>query len=244
MQFIIERASSFAADIDFMILLIALLGGFWFFVAQGILWYFMFAYRRSKNPKAAYVSGEKPEETKWIHWPHYAVIVCDIVIIAFALKIWFGVKQTLPPPDSTIRIVAQQWAWKFYHPGPDNQLGTADDIGTVDELHVEVNKTYHFKLESDDVLHSFSVPVFRLKQDAVPGRIITGWFKPTKTGQFDIQCAEMCGIAHGAMAARIHIESPEDHQAWVKSLRPDQVTKQNQQESTTEQNPSKGTEAI
>ena len=79
-------------------------------------------------------------------------------------------------------MVAQQWAWSFVHPGPDGQLDTADDIKTVDELHVKVDTLYHFKLESRDVLHSFSVPVFRLKQDVIPGRVITGWFQPTQTG--------------------------------------------------------------
>ena len=69
---------------------------------------------------------------------------------------------------------------------------------------------------SRDVLHSFSVPVFRLKQDAVPGRIIRGWFEalPNKTGEYDIQCAEICGIGHGIMGARIFVESPEEHAAW------------------------------
>ncbi|MCB0366664.1 MAG: cytochrome c oxidase subunit II [Bdellovibrionaceae bacterium] len=240
----IERASTFAADIDSVIMLIAVLGGFWFLVAQGILFYFMIRYRRSKNPTAGYIAGEKHEETKWVHWPHYAVIVCDIIIIGFAVKVWYDVKQTLPPPDSTIRVVGQQWAWKFHHPGPDNQLGTEDDIVTVDELHVAVNKTYHFKLESDDVLHSFSVPVFRLKQDAVPGRVITGWFKPTKTGEFDVQCAEMCGIAHGAMAARIFIQSEEDHHAWIQGQRPHHVQSQINDNDKSEQNSKEGAEAI
>jgi cytochrome c oxidase subunit 2 len=70
------------------------------------------------------------------------------------------------------------------------------------------------------VLHSFSVPVFRLKQDAVPGRTIKGWFKPTMTGGFDIQCAEMCGIGHGIMAARVLIENPQQHTEWVTSHAP------------------------
>jgi cytochrome c oxidase subunit 2 len=65
------------------------------------------------------------------------------------------------------------------------------------------------------VLHSFSVPAFRLKQDAIPGRVITGWFKPTKTGAFDIQCVEICGVGHGLMPARIFIETPEQHAAWM-----------------------------
>ena len=111
---------------------------------------------------------------------------------------WYKIKQDLPRADETISVVGEQWKWRFTHPGRDGELGTQDDVETVDELHVKVGKTYHFKLESNDVLHDFSVPVFRLKQDAVPGRVITGWFKPTKTGIYDIQCAEMCGIGHGS----------------------------------------------
>ncbi len=65
------------------------------------------------------------------------------------------------------------------------------------------------------MLHDFSVPVFRLKQDAIPGRVITGWFKPTRPGEYDIQCAEICGIGHGMMGARIFIETPEEHAAWM-----------------------------
>ena len=127
------------------------------------------------------------------------------------------VKQELPPAEETIAVVGQQWAWTFTHPGEDNKLGTADDIKTVNQLRIKVNRTYHFKLTAKDVIHSFSVPVFRLKQDAIPGREITGWFKAEKTGEFDIQCAEMCGIGHGMMAAKLIVESPEAHAHWLKT---------------------------
>ena len=72
-----------------------------------------------------------------------------------------------------MRVIGQQWAWTFQHAGADCELDTADDIFTVDELHVENNKVYHFELQATDVLHSFSVPVWRIKQDAIPGRSIT-----------------------------------------------------------------------
>jgi cytochrome c oxidase subunit 2 len=138
-----------------------------------------------------------------------------VVILALAISVWYNIKQNLPPADDTIRVIGQQWSWRFVHSGADGELGTKDDVETVDELHLAVNKTYHFKLESADVNHSFSVPVFRLKQDAIPGRIITGWFKPTKTGQYDIQCAEMCGIGHGVMSGRVVIQSNEELQKWL-----------------------------
>jgi cytochrome c oxidase subunit 2 len=147
--------------------------------------------------------------------PHYLIIVCDIVIIVAAVLCWVKIKQTLPPADETVRVIGRQWVWAFQHPGPDGQLDTPDDIRTTDELHVQVDKTYHFELQSEDVLHSFFVPVFRLKQDAIPGRTITGWFKPTMSGKHDVLCAEICGIGHGVMGGTIFIESAEQHAAWV-----------------------------
>ncbi len=148
--------------------------------------------------------------------PHLLVLVADLFIIYGAVRVWVDVKQTLPEtPYETVRVIGQQWAWSFVHPGPDGQLDTADDIKTVDELHIEANKPYIYELHARDVLHSFSIPVFRLKQDAIPGRVIKGWFQATGTGLYDIQCAEICGIGHGVMFGRIHIESAEQHAAWM-----------------------------
>ncbi|MBK7579208.1 MAG: cytochrome C oxidase subunit II [Myxococcales bacterium] len=214
-EWLIPQASSYAPEIDNLITLIAVLVGFWFIVAEGVLFYFIFKFREKPGRKSLYITGEKKEEMKWVSYPHYAILVCDVLVIVFAIKAWVLVKQTMPPADEKVNIISQQWAWSFEHPGPDGKLGNDDDIRMSDELHVEVGKTYHFNLVSRDVLHSFSVPVFRLKQDAVPGRIIMGWFKPTKTGSFDIQCAEICGVGHGLMPAKIVVESPAAHAAWV-----------------------------
>ena len=186
MELLIQGASSYSGDVDQLILIVAILSGFWLIVAEVVLFYFIFKFRRKDGVKASYITGEKKEEKKWVSMPHYAVLACDVVIIIFAVMVWFKIKQQLPPADETIRVIGQQWSWRFVHPGEDGELGTEDDVETVDELHLKVNKTYHFKLESVDVLHSFSIPVFRLKQDAIPGRVITGWFQPTKIGAFDI----------------------------------------------------------
>lgn len=214
-EYFVPNASSFGGDIDNLFLLIFVIVGFWFILTEVTLFYFVFRFRKKDGDKAQYITGEKHHETKWIHWPHYAVIVCDVVLIAYTIIVWVNIKQTLPPAEEKIRIIGQQWTWIFVHPGPDHKLDTADDISTVNDLHVKVDTVYHFELQSTDVLHSFSVPVFRLKQDAIPGRSITGWFEPTKTGEFDIQCAEMCGIGHGIMAARIIIESSASHEQWM-----------------------------
>ena len=167
--------------------------------------------------KSQYLTGKEKHVKRWITIPHGLVLFCDVFIIIASVRVWYDVKQQLPDADSTIRVIGQQWAWTFQHPGPDNELDTPDDIFTVDDLHIEVEKTYHFRLESRDVLHSFSVPVFRLKQDAIPGRSITGWFHATRTGDYDVQCAEICGIGHGVMAARIHIEDANQHAAWISA---------------------------
>jgi len=211
----VEALSTYANDIDNLILLIGVLVGFWFILCELIFFYFIVRFRAKDGRRAEYITGEEKSHKRWISYPHLLVLVCDVFIVIFAVKVWYEVKQQLPDPYETVRIVGQQWAWSFVHPGADHELGTADDIKTVDELHVEVGKVYHFKLEARDVIHSFSVPVFRLKQDAIPGRVITGWFEAIATGTHDIQCAEICGIGHGVMAARIFIESTERHAAWV-----------------------------
>jgi cytochrome c oxidase subunit II len=219
MSSLIERylpsASSFASDIDGIITLVAVLVGFWGVLAEVVLIGLIIAYRRKDGRAAEYIGGDQKHQKAWVAYPHYLVLVCDILIIFAAVRVWYNVEQKLPPADQTVRVIAQQWAWTFVHPGADNRLDTPDDITMTDELHVRVNTLYHYKLEATDVLHSFSVPVFRLKHDAIPGRVITGWFEPTKTGVHDIQCTEMCGIGHALMPARIVIESAAEHAAWI-----------------------------
>ena len=209
------QASTYAADIDRLILFIGVIVGVWFLLAEGIFFWLIWKFRAKPGEKTQYLDGTEKHIKKWITIPHALVLVCDVFILVGAVSVWYDVKQQLPDADSTIRVIGQQWAWTFQHPGADNELDTGDDIFTVGDLHVEVEKTYHFQLQSRDVLHSFSVPVFRLKQDAIPGRSITGWFTPTRTGEHDVQCSEICGIGHGVMAARIHIEDANTHAAWI-----------------------------
>ena len=217
---LVPAASSYAADIDALFTLIFVFVGFWLILCEGLFFWLIWRFRKKEGARGQYITGELKSETRWITYPHLLVLVCDLFIVVGAVKVWYDVKQYLPPAEETVRIVSQQWAWTFVHAGPDGLLGTTDDITKVNELHVQVDRTYHYKLESTDVLHSFSVPVFRLKQDAVPGRVITGWFKPTQAGEWDIQCAEICGIGHGLMGARIYIETPAQHAAWLMQESP------------------------
>ncbi len=208
--------STYSGDIDRLVILVTVLVGVWFIAAQIMFFWLLWRFRKRDGVKSQYITGKEPHLKRWINIPHTLILLCDVVIIIGAVRVWVEVKQTLPPADDTIRVVGQQWTWTFQHSGVDGVLDTADDVWTSDTLHVTVGKTYHFLLEAKDVVHSFFVPVFRLKQDAIPGRTITGWFRATNTGSYDITCAQMCGIGHGIMGARIVIESPEQHAAWVQ----------------------------
>ena len=215
----IVQASTYAASVDNAIVLITWLVGFWFFLSMGLFFYLIVAHRAKEGVRAEYLTGDENQPKKFITYAHLLVLVCDVFIVVAAIQVWVEIKQTLPdaPETQTVRVVSQQWAWSFVHPGPDGQLDTPDDIKTVDELHIEIDRPYIYELTSRDVLHDFSVPAFRLKQDSVPGRIITGWFQATKTGVFEVQCAEMCGIGHALMPGKIFVETPEEHAAWMAS---------------------------
>jgi cytochrome c oxidase subunit 2 len=210
----VPAASTYARDIDGLFTLIFWLVGFWFIVCQGLFFWLLFKFRKREGVKGQYVTGDIQSEKRWISYPHLLVLVCDVFIIWGAVRVWYDVKQDLPDAQETVRVIGQQWAWTFVHPGPDGELDTADDIAKVNELNLKVDTLYHYKLEAKDVLHNFSIPVFRLKQDAIPGRVITGWFEPTLTGNFSVQCAEICGIGHGLMGARVIIHTAKDYAAW------------------------------
>ena len=217
----LPQLSSFSGDIDAVIATITLLVGFWFILTEAVFFYFILKYRKQNAPKASYITGDEPELHKWISRPHAAVLVFDVLIVVAGVRVWLDVKQTLPPePAPHIRVVAQQWAWSFVHPGPDGQLDTADDIKTVDDLHIQANQKYIWELESRDVLHSFSIPAMRMKQDAVPGRVIKGWMDANAVGTYEIQCAEICGIGHGLMPAKVHVEDAATHMAWMQANSP------------------------
>jgi cytochrome c oxidase subunit II len=212
----LSAASSYAHSIDHLFIFILVVVGFWLIVAEGVFFWLIFAYRRKDGRPTQHITGEEKHLARWITIPHFMVIACDIAILIPAVMLWYNIKQAMPPADQTVRVFAQQWTWSFQEPGPDRVLDTADDVRTVGELHVTVNKTYHFELLSRDVVHSFAVPAFRLKQDALPGRTITGWFRPNRVGTYDIQCTQICGIGHGLMAGRVIVETEQQHAAWLQ----------------------------
>ena len=211
----LSAASTYAHSIDRLFILIAIIVGFWLIAAETMMFVLIFKFRAKDGRPTRYITGDEKHLKRWITIPHFLVLVCDVVIIVGAISVWYNIKQNMPAADETIRVIGQQWAWSFQQTGPDGVMDTADDIRSVGELHVKVNTTYHFDLMSRDVVHSFAVPAFRLKQDALPGRTITGWFRPDKLGTYDIQCTQMCGLGHSLMAGRIIVETPQDHAAWL-----------------------------
>jgi cytochrome c oxidase subunit 2 len=211
----LSAASTYAHSIDHLFILIAVIVGFWLIAAETMMFVLIFKFRAKDGRPTQYITGDEKHLKRWITIPHALVLVCDLVIIVGAISVWYNIKQDMPAAQETVRVIGQQWAWSFQQAGPDGVMDTADDIRTVGELHVKVDTTYHFELMSRDVVHSFAVPAFRLKQDALPGRTIVGWFRPNKVGAYDIQCTQMCGLGHGLMAGRIIVETPQDHAAWL-----------------------------
>lgn len=211
----LTAASTYSHSIDHLFILIAAIVGFWLIAAETMMFTLIFKFRARDGRPTQYITGEEKHLKRWITIPHALVLICDVVIIVAAITVWYNIKQDMPAADETVRVIGQQWAWSFQQAGPDGVMDTADDIRSVGELHVKINTTYHFELMSRDVVHSFAVPAFRLKQDALPGRVITGWFRPNRLGTYDIQCTQMCGLGHALMAGRIIVETPQDHAAWL-----------------------------
>ena len=111
-------------------------------------------------------------------------------------------------------MVGKQWMWKFQHPAGNRE---------INDLHVPIGRPIELVITSEDVIHSLFIPAFRMKRDAVPGRYATAWFEATKTGTFDIFCAEYCGAEHSLMIGKITVMEPADYEAWLEDKVPDRT---------------------
>jgi cytochrome c oxidase subunit 2 len=115
-----------------------------------------------------------------------------------------------------IEVFAQQWAWNVRYAGPDGKFNTPDDIVTLNDMRVPLNRPVMVKLKSKDVIHSFYLPNFRTKQDAFPGAVTQMWFQAKQQGEFEIGCAQHCGVSHYKMHGVLSITSADDYNAWLK----------------------------
>ena len=209
-----ENISTFGADLDGVFFLIYYIVLFWFVLVEGILVYFVFRYRRRPNQPASYVRGDTWKELSWILVPAAIVMVLDLGIDAAGARVWDRVKTHMPAGDVHLQISAKQFEWLITYPGPDEQIGTADDFVLDTELHVPSDKDIRITLSSQDVIHSFFLPNTRLKQDIIPGREIDVWFNVTKPGTYELACAELCGFGHYTMRGELIVHTPEDFARW------------------------------
>ena len=119
---------------------------------------------------------------------------------------WSKIKMTMPETDFVVQVTAKQFNWQVTYPGPDGKFGTADDKTMLDEMHVPVNKVVRVILKSQDVIHSFYVPAFRVKMDVLPGRYTTLWFQADRIGTYHLFCSQYCGAEH-SIAQAIGVEA-------------------------------------
>jgi cytochrome c oxidase subunit II len=194
--------------------------------------YCVFRFRHTEARRALY----EPENKKLEWWLTIATAVGVAAMLAPGLVVWHQF-VTVPEGATEIEVVGRQWQWGFRLPGKDGRLGTSDtrnitpDNGLglnkndsagqddvvieTDDLHLQIGKPVKVLLRSVDVLHNFYVPEFRSKMDMVPGLVTYFWLTPTRTGTFDILCAELCGVGHPQMRGKVIVEEEGAYQAWL-----------------------------
>jgi cytochrome c oxidase subunit 2 len=212
MSWLPPGVSTYSAEIDWLFYLIYYITTATFFAVQITLLVFAFRYRYDPNRRATYTHGNTTLEIIWTVIP--AVMLAALALMSRTT--WAEIKWRQPPSDFTVMVTAKQFNWEIAYPGPDGKLDTEDDVVMDNDLYVPVNKTVRVRLRSRDVIHSFFVPSFRLKQDAVPGREIPVWFKATQAGKYELPCAELCGFGHSGMKGWVFVKDQAEYDAWAK----------------------------
>jgi len=243
-----EYASQHAPDLDYALGLVHWLM-FPLFVGWMIYFFYVVVrFRRGANPKASY-DGAKGKASKWIEG---LVIVAEaVLLIAFSFPLWAERVEAFPPEEqaTVVRVIGEQFAWNMHYPGADGVFGATkpdlvdvetnplgldrddpnakDDVTTVNQLYVPVDKPVIVHVGSKDVIHSFGIRDMRVKQDAIPGLSIPLWFVPTVTTEqmrervgdpefnYEIACSQLCGLGHYRMRAFVTVQTQEAFQAWM-----------------------------
>jgi cytochrome c oxidase subunit 2 len=229
-------ASAEAAAVDRIMALVH-----WLMLALFVGWSAFFVYvlvrfRRSAHPVARY----QGVRARWASWVEGGVLAAEIALLAFfSIPVWSARVDALPAErDSTVvRVVAEQFAWNMHYPGrdgvfgrtdirlvnPDNPLGLdrrdpagRDDITTINRLTLPVGRPVLVYLSTKDVVHSFGLPEMRVKQDTTPGISQPVWFTPTRTGEWDIACSQLCGLGHSRMRGVYAILPQAEYDAWFE----------------------------
>ncbi len=217
-----ENISTYGGEVDSLFFTITIFIGIAFFISLFALMYPLFKYRYKEGRKASTVRGTGMKQMKWIYIAMGALALCDFYMLYQEHGTWVKMEETLPDQqDLHVVVTGKQWNWVFTYPGPDNTLYTADDVivnQQNSEMHVPVNKNIIMDIKATDVVHSLFFKNIRLKQDAIPGRTITRWFNATKTGKYEIACAEICGVLHSKMRNYLVVESQEDFEKYLADL--------------------------
>jgi len=207
--------STFGQSLDNMWLVILWITGVVFVITEITLVVFMVKYRHKEGRKAEYIHGSNKAEVVW------TTITFVIVIgIAFYSKgLWDEIRDPdrIPANAYPINMIATQFEWNATYAGADGQFDTSDDFVSRNVLHIPVAQPVVVNLIAQDVIHSFFLPEFRVKQDAVPGMITPVWFEATRTGEFTLACAELCGLGHYTMGGTVIVHSQADFQDWLES---------------------------
>ena len=231
-----EIASAHGYQIDRLIGWIHILM-FALFIGWGIFFIMiLFRFRAGRHPKADHV-GVRGHGSTYLEVT--VAIVEAVLLIGFSIPVWSKVVVNVPDPADapTIRVVAQQFQWNIHYPGHDGVFGRvdsklmddqsnpvgldrsdpagADDIWTINQLHLPVNQPVLIQLSSKDVIHCFALPIMRVKQDVIPGMMIPVSFTPIKTGQSEIACAQLCGLGHYRMRGFLSIDTQAEYDTWM-----------------------------
>ena len=206
-----EGVSSYSGRVDGLFYLILWITGIIFVVVEALLLFFLFRYRFREGRRALYTDGNNRVEVVWTIVP---AVIC-VVIALLSRRSWEEIKQRMPKDAMQVEITGEQFAWNIRYAGPDGKLDTADDVVTLNQLHFPVGRPVVATLRSKDVIHSFFLPEFRVKQDAVPGMSTRIWFDSMRVGEFEIACAELCGLGHYRMKGFVKVETPEEFQKWL-----------------------------
>jgi cytochrome c oxidase subunit 2 len=198
--------------------------------------YVLLRFRRSRHPVADHEGVKSGIST---HLEFAVVLIEAVLLVGFAIPLWAKRVNQFPEDKDAILVhaIGQQFNWNFHMPGPDGQFGrrdlnlvtnsnplgldpadeaAKDDIFVLGELHVPKDRAVIIELSSKDVIHNFALPHMRIAQDAIPGQIIPMWFKPIKTGSFEVVCGQLCGLGHYSMKGMVVVDEPAEYQAWLK----------------------------
>lgn len=218
MNWLLEPSvSTFGADIDRLYYIILIITGIVFVLTEGLLVYFLIRYRKRDGQRAEYIHGSTRAEVIWTAVPFVIVLGLGLM----SKPVWDQIKDPSVFPDDAyeIRLVARQFEWESHYAGSNGSFDADDGFSVLNQLHIPVDQPVILHLESEDVIHSLFVPAFRVKQDAIPGRTIPVWFEVTEPGEYELGCAELCGLGHYRMGARVVVHPQDEFDAWTAGRR-------------------------